>query len=276
MSRPKDLNPWHSPRAFYGSELRRLREAADLTQEALGAQVFCSGSYIGQIEAAKRWPPLDLAQRLDAVLKSDGFLARMCDAVNESSGHAEYFRLAAELERMAKSISHWAPMLVPGLLQTASYTRALTRAGRPFATEDEVERKVSSRQERARLLDQPARPELWCVLHEATLRIPVGSAAEMREQLAHIVELCDAGRAVVQVMPFPAGPLPLMHESAKLMAFVDAPPVVYLEGAYSGQLLDDPALVDSYLKAYDLARAAALSPEASLTMIRSAMEDYSS
>lgn len=276
MSRPKDLNPWHSPRAFYGSELRRLREAADLTQEALGAQVFCSGSYIGQIEAAKRWPPLDLAQRLDAVLKSDGFLARMCDAVNESSGHAEYFRLAAELERMAKSISHWAPMLVPGLLQTASYTRALTRAGRPFATEDDVEANVSSRQERAGLLDQPTRPQLWCVLHEAALRVSVSSAADMHEQLAHVVELCEAGKAVAQVMPFSAGALPLMHGSVKLMTFDDAPPAVYLEGAHSGQLLDDPALVASYVNTYDLVRAAALSPEASLTMIRSAMEDYSS
>lgn len=274
MSRPKDLNPWHSPRAFYGSELRRLREAADLTQEALGARVFCSGSYIGQIEAAKRWPPLDLAQRLDAVLKSDGFLARMCDAVNESSGHAEYFRLAAELEGMARAICEYAPMVVPGLLQTEAYARDFTRGARPFATDDDVEKNVATRMERARLLSRPTEPELWFILHELVLRTPVGGPDVMREQLTHLATLMGSRRILVQVLPLTMGAHALMNGMFAVMSFSDAPPVVYTEGAHSGRLMDDPHLVTQCSKSYDLGRAAALSPEASLALIRSAMEDF--
>ncbi|MEU9195237.1 helix-turn-helix domain-containing protein [Streptomyces hundungensis] len=274
MTRPKDLNPWDSPRAFYGTELRRHREAAGLSQEELGALVFCSGAYIGQMENATRRPTKEMAKLLDAALHTDGILTRMCEAMEQASQHAEYFQLAAELESMASAIFHWTPMVVPGLLQTAAYTRALTRAGRPFATDEDVERNVSTRKERAKLLDGPEAPELWCILHEAALRIRVGDPSVMREQLAHIGELTQAGRIVVQVLPSEAGVLPLMHSSVKVMTFVDAPPVIYLEAARSGQLLDTPALVASYIKTYDLARAVALSPTASLAMIQAAMEDY--
>ncbi|MFF4181875.1 Scr1 family TA system antitoxin-like transcriptional regulator [Streptomyces sp. NPDC001691] len=272
--RPKDLNPWDSPRAFYGTELRRKREAAGLSQEELGALVFCSGTYIGQMEAATRRPTKEMAKLLDAALHTDGILTRMCEAMEQASQHAEYFRLAAELEAMASAIFHWTPMVVPGLLQTPAYTRALTRAGRPFASEEDIEHNVSTRTERAKLLDGPTAPELWCILHESALRIPVGGPEVMREQLAHICKLADSGAVVVQLLPFAAGPLPLMHASVKVMTFTDAPPVIYLEAAHSGQLLDTPALVASYIKAYDLARAVALSPDASLSLIRAAMEDY--
>ncbi|MFD9630650.1 helix-turn-helix domain-containing protein [Streptomyces violascens] len=271
--RPKDLNPWDSPRAFYGTELRRKREEAGLSQEELGALVFCSGAYIGLMENATRRPTKEMAKLLDAALHTDGILTRMCEAMEQASQHAEYFRLAAELEAMASAIFHWTPMVVPGLLQTPAYTRALTRAGRPFASDEDVEHNVSTRRERAKLLDGPTAPELWCILHESALRIPVGGAEVMREQLAHICKLANSDAVVVQVLPFDAGPLPLMHASVKVMAFTDAPPVVYLEAAHSGQLLDSPALVASYIKAYDLARAVALSPTASLAMIRAAMED---
>ncbi|MFI6683129.1 Scr1 family TA system antitoxin-like transcriptional regulator [Streptomyces sp. NPDC050485] len=274
MTRPNDLNPWDSPRAFYGSELRRKREAAGLSQEDLGALVFCSGAYIGQMENATRRPPKDMAKRLDAALHTDGILTRMCEAMEQASQHAEYFRLAVELEAMASAIFHWTPMVVPGLLQTAAYTRALTRAGRPFASEEEVELNVSTRMERAKLLDGPTAPELWCILHEAVLKIRVGDDSVMHEQLAHISKLVEDGQVVVQILPFAAGALPLMNSSVKVMTFTDAPPVIYLEAAHSGQLLDAPALVASYMRTYDLARAVALSPTASLAMIQAAMEDY--
>ncbi|MFE9404656.1 Scr1 family TA system antitoxin-like transcriptional regulator [Streptomyces sp. NPDC006530] len=274
MTRPKDLNPWDSPRAFYGTELRRHREAAGLSQEELGALVFCSGAYIGQMESATRRPPKEMAKLLDAVLKTDGILTRMCEAMEQASQHAEYFRLAAELESTASAICEYAPMIVPGLLQTPEYTQAYTRAARPLAVEEDITRNVATRQERARLLDDPETPELWFILHEIVLRTPVGGSRVMRQQLAHIAELANIHRVMVQVVPLAAEAHPLMNGMFALMFFDAAPPAVYTENAHSGQLLDTPALVARYTKTYDLGRAVALSPDASLAMIRAAMEDF--
>ncbi|MCT9092744.1 helix-turn-helix transcriptional regulator [Streptomyces sp. ASQP_92] len=274
MTRPKDLNPWDSPRAFYGTELRRHREAAGLSQDELGALVFCSGAYIGQMESATRRPPKEMAKLLDAVLKTDGILTRMCEAMEQASQHAEYFRLAAELEAMASAICEYAPMIVPGLLQTPEYTRALIRASRPFAGEEFIEKSVATRRERAQLLDGPELPEVWFIVHELVLTTAVGGAEVMRTQLAHFIELIEQHRVLVQVIPTAEGPHPLMDGPFRVMDFTDAPPVVYTESAYSGQLLDSPALVASYVKTYDLGRAAALPPKASLQMIQAALEDY--
>ncbi|MFI6049591.1 Scr1 family TA system antitoxin-like transcriptional regulator [Streptomyces violascens] len=272
--RPKDLNPWDSPRAFYGTELRRKREEAGLSQEELGALVFCSGAYIGLMESATRRPTKEMAKLLDAALHTDGILTRMCEAMEQASQHAEYFRLAAELEAMASAICEYAPMIVPGLLQTPEYTRALIRASRPFTSDESIEKSVSTRQERAQLLDGPESPEVWFIVHEVVLRAAVGGSEVMRAQLAHMVELIEQHRVLVQVIPLSAGAHPLMSGGFKVMSFSDAPPVVYTESAYSGQLLDSPALVASYAKTYDLGRAAALPPKASLQMIRAVMEDY--
>ncbi|MFB7746372.1 helix-turn-helix domain-containing protein [Streptomyces sp. NPDC056132] len=274
MTRPNDLNPWDSPRAFYGAELRGKRKAAGLSQDELGALVFCSGAYIGQMENATRRPPLEMARLLDAALHTDGILTRMCVAMEQASQHAEYFRLAAELEAMASSICEYAPMIVPGLLQTPGYTRAYTRAARPMAVEEDIDRNVITRQERARLLDDPVTPELWFILHEIVLRNPVGGNQVMHEQLSHIAELIECHRVMVQVVPLANGAHPLMNGMFAIMSFDDAPPAVYTENAHSGQLLDTPALVARYTKTYDLGRAVALSPDASLAMIRAAMEDF--
>lgn len=127
--------------------------------------------------------------------------------------------------------------------------------------------------ERTRLLEHPATPKLWEIIHESALRMQVGSAEVMREQLAHLAELSRKRRAVIQVLPNSAGPHVFMMGMVSLMTFKDAPAVAYVEGPFSGQLLDDTPLVERHQEAYVLARAAALSPTASLTLIESAAED---
>ncbi|MEU9291873.1 helix-turn-helix transcriptional regulator [Streptomyces sp. NPDC048275] len=274
MSQPKQLDPV-SMGEFYGAELRRRREDAGLTQGGLGDLVYCSGPYIGQIEIAIRRPQLDLSERIDGVLGADGFFRRLCAAILKASKFAEYFAAAAELERRAKAICDFATMVVPGLLQTEAYTRALVRSARPLVDQEKIEQLVCARQERARaLLKDPVDPELWFVIHEAVLRVPVGGGDVMREQLEHIAEVSRGHRAIVQVMPFSGGVNPLLYGSMTLMTFVEEPPVVYTESAYSGQLIEDPAVVANFAKSYDLARAAALSPEASLAFIGRLGEGY--
>jgi transcriptional regulator with XRE-family HTH domain len=270
---PKDLDPSSSPRAFFGAELRRVREAAGLSQDKLGERIFCSGSYIGQLESATRKPQLDLAERVDAVLETGGYFVRMWPMVVKSR-HAAYFAEAAELEETATSISQYVVTVAPGLLQTEAYARAVIRAANPLAADADVEFRVRARLDRARLLDTATAPRLWEVVHETALRIPTGGAVVMREQLAHIADLVRSNRILLQVLPFSAGPSPVTAGMFSLMAFDDAPPVAYSESGASGQLIDDPLVVTAYQQAYDLMRAAALSREASLGLIESAMEDY--
>lgn len=274
MTLPKTLDPYTSPRAFYGAELRRMREAAGLSQEQLGERAFCSGTYVGQFESATRRPQPDLSRQFDDVLGSGEHLQRLCRLARKSK-HPDYFADAAELERLAKTISEYAPMLVPGLLQTEGYARALTSEAQMFAQQDEVDTRVQARMERARLLEAPTAPELWAVIHEATLRVVVGDPATMADQLKSLADVARSHRRVmVQVLPFEAGAPAFLNGTVIQMSFLDAPPVTYTESAYAGQLIEEPTLVAQYQKAYDLVRAAALSPKASLKLLESAAKDY--
>lgn len=259
---------------FFGTELKRRREEAGLTQVELGAQVFVSGGYIGQFEQAIRKPQLDVAVRIDDVLQTAGFFERTWRKLIDDKRYADYFAEVVELERTATKIATFAPTLVPGLLQTPAYTRAVTLASNPFATEAYIEEKIAARIDRARILNDATRPEYWAILHEHVLRIPVGSAAEMAEQLEHILELARQRKVLVQVLPTSVGAYPLMGRMVQLMEFEDAPPTAYTEAVYSGSLLDDPGLVKRVQGAYDLLRAAALPPEASLALIESAAEEH--
>lgn len=259
---------------FFGAELKRRREDAGLTQSALGVRVFVSGGYIGQFEQAIRKPQLDVAQRIDEVLQSDGIFERMWRKLIDDRRYADYFAAVVELERLATKICEFAPTVAPGLLQTAAYARSITRATNPFKSVDYVEDKVVARMERSGILKDATRPVYWAILHECVLRVPVGGSAVMAEQLEHIASLARGFSVVVQVLPFSAGACPLPTGTLKLMEFDDAPPTAYTEAVFSGELLDDPALVKRSQDAYDLLRAAASPPEASLALIESAAEDF--
>ncbi|WP_328452690.1 helix-turn-helix transcriptional regulator [Streptomyces sp. NBC_00386] len=259
---------------FFGSELKRRREGAGFTQAELGARVFVSGGYIGQFEQAIRKPQLDVAQRIDTLLSSDGFFERMWHKLIDDKRYAGYFAAVVELERTATRIAEFAPALVPGLLQTAGYARAVMLAGNPFAPDEYIEEKVSARRERAHILDDASMPVYWVILHEQVLRVPVGGPVTMAEQLDHVIGLVRRRRVLVQVLPYAAGAYPLIGRMVQLMEFPDAPPTAYTEAVYSGNLLDEPALVQRVREAYDLLRAAALPPDASLSLIESATEDH--
>ncbi|PAZ09755.1 transcriptional regulator [Streptomyces sp. SA15] len=259
---------------FFGTELKRRREDAGITQVGLGERVFVSGGYIGQFEQAIRRPQLDVAKRIDDELQTDGFFERMWRKLIKEQRYADYFAHAAELERLATSICEWAPAVVPGLLQTPEYARAIYLASNPLATDGYIEEMVSLRMERAQLLKDATRPVYWALLHEVVLRVPVGSPAVMAQQLDHIAAMVRSREVLVQVLPFSAGAHPQMGKLMRLMEFEDAPPTVYTEGVFSGNLLDDPAVVKRTQADYDHLRAAALPLEASLALIESAAEDY--
>ncbi|WP_405557368.1 helix-turn-helix transcriptional regulator [Streptomyces canus] len=273
MPGPKDLDPSSSPRALLGAELRHAREKAGLSQEELGQRLFVSGSFVGQLEAGTRRMQRDVARQLDEVLGTEDFFLRNCGA-SAKSKYPEHFAEAAEAEARASAISQYAPLLIPGLLQTAAYARAVCRAYQPTAPEEKIEKLVAARMERARLLDDPTEPMLWAVVDEAALRRVTGGRTVMTEALHHIAQLARRGRVIVQVLPFDAGAHAAMEGSTKLMEFEDAPPLVYFEGVGTGRLEDDPAIVRHQRFTYRLLMASALSPQKSLALIEAMAQDY--
>ncbi|MCZ0988545.1 helix-turn-helix domain-containing protein [Streptomyces diastatochromogenes] len=273
MAGPKDLDPSSSPRALLGAELRHAREKAGLSQEELGQRLFVSGSFIGQLEAGTRRMQVEYARMLDEVLGTEDFFQRNCAAVAKSK-YPEHFAEAAEAEAVTTAIRQYAPLLIPGLLQTSAYARAVCRAYQPTAPEEDIDKLVTARIERARILDNPTEPLLWAVIDEAALRRVTGGPKVMAEALRHIADLSRRGRAIVQVLPFGAGAHAAMQGAIKLMDFEDAPPLVYFEGVGTGRLEDDPAITRHQRFTYELLTACALSPQNSLVLIETMAQDY--
>ncbi|MGW2334438.1 helix-turn-helix domain-containing protein [Streptomyces sp. NPDC001685] len=258
---------------FFGAELKRRRENAGITQSELGARVFVSGGYVGQFEQAIRKPQLDIAQRIDDALQTDGIFERLWQKLIRDRRYADYFAKTAELERLATRICDWEPSVVPGLLQTPAYTRALVVATQPFATDDLAEERVAARAERSAILEDATRPEYCAIVHETVLRVPVGGPEVAARALEHLAAAARSRKVLLQVLPFAAGAA-ANNGSLRLMEFDDAPPTAYTETSFSGSVLDDPAVVKRASRAYDLLRGAALSPDASLALIESAAEDF--
>ncbi|WP_405448003.1 Scr1 family TA system antitoxin-like transcriptional regulator [Streptomyces erythrochromogenes] len=269
----KNLDPSTSPRALLGAELRVARERAGMSQAELGEPLFVSGSFIGQLEAGTRRMHIDFARQIDDILDTNGFFARNCGAAAKSK-YPDHFAAAAEAEALAKAIREYAPLIIPGLLQTEPYARAVFRAYQPTATEGAIDELVANRMARAALLEDPTTPLLWTVLDEAVLRREVGSRQVMADALRHLAALTRSHRIILQVIPFSAGAHPVLGGPLRLMAFDDAPPLVYVEGLETGLLLDDPATVNQRTLTYDLLTASSLPPRESLALIESVAEDY--
>ncbi|MEV6326993.1 helix-turn-helix transcriptional regulator [Streptomyces sp. NPDC051909] len=270
MAKAKRQEAWE----FFGELLKEHREAAGLTQSELGARVFVSGAYIGLFEQGVRKPQLELAKMFDEVLKTGHLFEKTWRRLINKSPYASYFQAAAELEAAATKICDFESTTIPGLLQTPAYAWAVTLASNPLATDEYIEDTVQGRMDRNAILKDATRPVYWAILHEAALRIPVGGPAVMAEQLDQLVAAARERKVLIQVLPFAAGAYPQMGKPLRLMEFEDQPPTAYTEAVYSGNLLDDPAVVKRAQATYDLLRSAALSPEASLALIESAAEDY--
>ncbi|MFE9097194.1 Scr1 family TA system antitoxin-like transcriptional regulator [Streptomyces sp. NPDC007264] len=274
--RRKDIDGSESVPSFYGKELRWKREQAGLTLQQLAEGSFYGLSHLSEIERGQRRMPHDLAEHVDRVLKSDGFFARRCEDVRKAraKGHADYYVEVLELEDRAQDIEEWMPDVIPGPLQLEPYIRAVIHATHPSESEERTAEKVSARRERSWLFEDPTGPETWVVMSELVLLRPILDAEQMAEQLAHIVEVARHRRFIPQILPWNSDTHPFMMGTTRLLTFHDAPPLMYTEGMYSGQVIDDPGTVRQYSKAYDRLRAAALPPGASLEIIEQAAEDY--
>ncbi|MEU9195325.1 helix-turn-helix domain-containing protein [Streptomyces hundungensis] len=260
-------------RIKYGEELRARREAAGLTQEELSQRAVMSRTHIAHIEAGRRRPDIADARRLDIVLGTGGFFERFLPSL-DGRKVAEHFAEALEFEGQATVIREYAPKLMPGILQTEAYAREVLGSGHPPKSDEERERLLVTRLERARILDNFDSPVVWTLLDEAVLRRPIGGAAVMCEQLRHLCALGESRRIRVHVLPFAAGAHAILEGFVSLMWFDDLPPIAYVEGLKTGRVWELPSVVRQCQEVYDHALGDALSHRKSLALIRSVAEDY--
>lgn len=266
----RNLDATRSPMAFFGAELRRARVAAGMSQDQLGRALSFSGDLVGKVETCERTPTPELAAGCDSVFPHlDGLFTRLLGLARRWEGpYPQWFRDWVEAERQASSLRWWEPMLVPGLLQTADYARALFRAWQSGISDEELEELVSARIDRQAILDRPQPPELWAVIDEVVLHRLIGSRKIMHDQLLYLADTSSRPSITVQVVPAEAGAHAGLLGAFIVAGFDDgAPSILYAETAVEGQTIERSALVKKAALAFDRLRAEALPHRASRDMI---------
>ncbi|HLI42594.1 MAG TPA: helix-turn-helix transcriptional regulator [Streptosporangiaceae bacterium] len=268
-----------NPLTVFGAMLAYFRRRAGMTPEQLGARVYLSGSQIRKVEAGTRTPTEDLVKACEAIgeLGCNGVLAELFEVLSDRLKRRAYpgwFAGWPDKEAQARRLRSFELVVVPGLLQTEAYARAIlsTRVG---ATRDEIDEGVAARMRRQRVLDREHPPELWSILDEGVLRRPVGGPEVMREQLGHLAGMARRPHVVVQVIPVAVGShLGLSGGAFAIADFDDAAPVAYQDTAVSGQIIEDAAEAAALAHTWDTLRLDALPRAASLGLIEEAARQW--
>lgn len=268
---PHEPDPGTGPLALFAAEHRRYRRRAGITQAVLAADLNYTAQFVGMIEVAARTPCRRYVEGADRILEAEGGLTNCWELVSRLH-IPKWFGPFIEVEAKCTAMREWECALVPGLLQTRAYAMALGHAGRPEATDEQIEREIDVRMRRQEILVRPAPPTLWTVIDECVLRREVGSREIMREQLARLLEMAELPHVVVQILPFEAGGNPGQQGAFEILELDDQPEIVWLEGPCAGYFLDREDQVGECIRSYDHLRAMALSPAASRKMITVLLE----
>jgi transcriptional regulator with XRE-family HTH domain len=261
-----------SPLALFGAELRHYRTVAGLSQEQLGERIGYSAALVGAVETARRVATEDFAQRCDelAELRTGGALGRLREHMREQLHRQvwpSWFREWPSIEREAITLRSWELAVVPGLLQTDAYARAMLRGVLPDASDDEVEAQASARLQRQEILRRQDPPMLWAIMDEGVLRRRIGDMRIMRTQLTHLIEIAENPKVKVLIVPASADAHVGLTGPFVIAEFRDPPEMAYLDTAAQGQIADHPDIVKVCAQVFDTLRAEALPPRASLDLI---------
>ncbi len=274
--------PTSTARRELGEELRRLRgeRKGAVVAHALG----WSESKLSRIETARtgiRDADLD---RLLAQIQAP---SEDCRRLRELAGRGrarvwwtpyrsslpEAYDEYVALEAEAVELCEWEAQVVPGLLQTDDYARAVIEAGADREDFAVIETRVHLRMNRQSLLAREVPPRLRLMMDQAVLHREVGGRAVMRRQLQQLFDACDRPGVDLQVLPFSAGVHGALAGSFLIFEFGDdRPAIAHSEGLTGGVFRSRPAEVAMYRKAFADLRDRALSPAASRALIARAGE----
>lgn len=218
----------------YGEVLKKARDAAGLSQMALGDLLSCSESLVGLIERGKRKPTKKFTVAVEAVLGLNGELYRLLPNTTVMST-PKWFSEWPKVEEKAHTIRTWQPLVVPGLLQTARYARALLSA-EPGAAEQWIEEAVETRLRRQSVFELEDPPMYWALLDECALLRPIGGKEVMREQLGHLLKMAERPNISFQVVPLEVGATAGLLGGFTLSQGDGMPDHVYLDAAAQGSV----------------------------------------
>ncbi|MCQ8771765.1 DUF5753 domain-containing protein [Streptomyces telluris] len=268
-ARPRTLTPDRSARHLFGAKMRAYR--GSMTLERLAEIVNFSKSHLARVETAESMPPPELPGLLDTEFGTDGIFVELYQLARKEI-HPDKYRRRMELESQARLIQQYTGQIVPGLVQTEEYARALFEAYNPRATQDEIAELVMARLSRQALLREDPEPDISFILDEGVIRRSFGGPKVMRAQLDRLAGLALTSTTTVQILPFSHGGHGLVGGTLTLLTLRDGTQVAYEESISTGTLLEDTTDFITRDRAYDLLSASALSPTDSAAFIRSVME----
>jgi len=266
------------------AELKKCREDAGFTQESVSRHFEWHSAKVTRIENA-RVPvtPRDVSDLLAFYRVADSeyrdallTLARLARQRGWWTGYKDVMRPGnfVGMEADASSTKVWEPIVLPGLLQSEAYMRALIGTGRRNDPQQSIDRRVELRKMRQeRLTGQPPL-QLWAVIDESVIRRYVGGEDVMREQWKKLIAVAELPNVTLQVLPFGTGEHAFMGGSVALLEFPDVAhlDVIYLEGLAGDYYEEQPAEVKRYRDEFERLSTRALSQTASISMIQELLD----
>ncbi|MCT2588083.1 helix-turn-helix domain-containing protein [Actinophytocola gossypii] len=267
-------------RIVLGAQLRRLREAADITRADAGYHIRGSDSKISRMELGRvGFKERDVADLLSMYGVTDpGERSVFLEMVRKSNERGwwhrytdsmpDWFQDFVGLEESASLIQNYELQFVPGLLQTEEYVRAVISHGRPDQLDEGGERRVRLRLQRQKVLSRSGAPRLWAVVDESVLHRPIGGPAVLRRQLDHLLEVTRQPNVTLQVVPNEMSGYSA-EGSFSVLRFAEPalPDVVYIEHLAGALYLDRPGEIEQYGRVIDHLAVDAETPDRSRQLV---------
>ncbi len=264
-----------------GRELRRLREERGLTLEQAGKAINMTGARISRVELGdikiSAGGVIELLQAYDVDLQTDQAIAMVATARAMRSEVGWWQRLGSltprfstylAYENEATDLLNFEFSLVPGILQTEAYARAVIGAA-PHSDEAAVDERVKARIKRQEALRRSkGRLRVHAVVSEAALLVEVGGRTVVREQLEQLAELSALPNVRIQVLRFAAGASMADNGGFAILRFAEDPPLGHIDTLAGPLFLEDPGDIDRLTAVFDNLRTLALSPPESVDFIK--------
>lgn len=261
-------------------ELRRLRRAEKLSVRGVAARLGWPASKLSRMETGRQGIRIEDVASLLVIYGVTGDERKRLLAMAERSdpgwwevlsGLTVESRTLIQLEAEATAIFNFEPLLVPGILQTPDYARAVMRAC--GVSEDEAQVRVTARIGRQVILSRDAPPAVETIIDEGALRRVLGNPWIMARQLRHLMEAADRPAVTLRVVPWSVGGHTGLDGSFAMLQFDRNHPVVYLDHKASGLFLEEPDHVAYFRREADRLEAVALDPDDSMKLISQVIKE---